>query len=337
MTHIRSILAASTVAALLLPLPMPHALAQDQGATDQVQAEAEAPKSDIEKRLRRIEDEIIDMRAMIGALQSFTPSDDGAALPGGFSTSQAPPASSVESERAEPRQSEAFSSAPSGSEISQLEIQIQALSAQLSEAVRRLGRLEQAAGRTPGASAETGDETGAPASVSEDSLPETGVPGFGTTTVEPPEDGDRSEVWSDGPASSIADGAGDPEAQAAFTQAYDALLAQDYAAAREGFETFIETHPDDPLVNDARFWLADAAFAEGDYVAAANNFVKVYNTAPRGEKSEETLLKLAITLRRLDRPESACDALSRLEGRLEGKPDIFRERVQSERSRSGCS
>jgi tol-pal system protein YbgF len=111
---------------------------------------------------------------------------------------------------------------------------------------------------------------------------------------------------------------------------------QDYAAARDSFEAFLDTYPDDPLANDARYWLADAAFAEGDYVVAANNFVRVYNTAPTGEKSEETLLKLAVVLRRLERPKSACDALSRLDGRLDGMPDSFRERVANERQRSGC-
>jgi len=337
MAFIRSFVAGSLVAAVLVAEALPRALAQDQTETDAAQAETEAPPSNIDRRLRRIEDELIDMRAMVGALQSFTSSDEGASLPGGFSEPESPPASAMEGERTEPRQSEAFASGPSGSEISQLEIQIQALSAQLSEAVRRLGRLEQAVGLTPGAGSETADESETQAASPEAGAPETGVRGFGTTTVEPPEDGDRSAAWSDAPASGIADGAGDPQAQAAFTQAYDAFLAQDYAAARTGFESFIETYPDDPLTNDARFWLADAAFAEGDYVAAANNFVKVYNTAPRGEKSEETLLKLAITLRRLDRPESACDALSRLEGRLDGKPDVFRERVENERSRSGCS
>jgi tol-pal system protein YbgF len=194
-------------------------------------------------------------------------------------------------------------------------------------------------GLTPGESAETGGDPTAQAqeSVSEETAPQGLVPGFGTTTVEPPEDTGETRDWASLPDSSEAEGAGDPEAQALFTQAYDALLAQDYAAAREGFETFIEAHPDDPLVNNARYWLADAAFAEGDYVAAANNFVKVYNTAPRGEKSEETLLKLAVTLRRMDRSKAACDALSRLDGRLDGKPEAFRERVENERSRSGCS
>jgi len=135
-----------------------------------------------------------------------------------------------------------------------------------------------------------------------------------------------------GPASE----AGSADAQAIFAQAYDAMQAQDYAAARDGFQEFLDNYPDDPLANDARFWLADAAFAEGDYVQAANTFVKVYNTAPTGEKSEETLLKLAIVLRRLDRPESACDALSRLDGRLDAMSEEFRERVDSERRRSGC-
>jgi tol-pal system protein YbgF len=341
MTSIRFIITGLVVVAGFSLAPLSHALAQDEAGTESAAAEtqSEAPQSDIDKRLRRIEDEIIDMRAMIGALQSFTTSEEGTSMPGDISTSQAPAASFAPEEDVPADRGEGLVSGPSDAQISQLEIQIQALSAQLGEAVRRLGRLEQAVGLTPGESADTGGDPAAPAQdpVSGETASEGVVPGFGTTTVEPPEDTGETRDWASLPDSSEADGAGDPEAQALFTQAYDALLAQDYAAAREGFEAFIEAHPDDPLVNNARYWLADAAFAEGDYVAAANNFVKVYNTAPRGEKSEETLLKLAVTLRRMDRSKAACDALSRLEGRLDGKPEAFRERVKNERSRSGCS
>jgi len=334
------------MALLLAVIIVAPARAQDGGETA---SEAQEAPSNIEKRLRRIEDSLIDMRAMIGALQSFAPGDGGAtqqedtAAPDG-----AMPETGLSGDAFAPTddplpESQPQPSAGPSPELQQLEIQVQALSSQLSETVKRLNRLEAALNQDESSETEMGaaqppaeDSGPAPATEEQDAAPDA-ASGFGTTTVEPPAapEDDMGE-WAEEPAAAPADQAGNPDAQALFTQAYDALRAQDYAAARDGFQTFLDTYADDPLANDARYWLADAAFAEGDYVVAANNFVKVYNTAPTGEKSEETLLKLAVVLRRLDRPESACDALRRLDGRLESMPDNFRQRVNSERRRSDC-
>ncbi|RIA55205.1 tetratricopeptide repeat protein [Dichotomicrobium thermohalophilum] len=325
------------LALLLSAVVVAPARAQD---SEEAASEAQSAPSSVEKRLRRIEDSLIDMRAMIGALQSFAPGDGVA--PGQESPE---PEADMSSEPFGQGEDPLAQSAPQpstgpGPELQQLEIQVQALSAQLSETVKRLNRLEAAIGQ--GATGETDVTAQPPAEddatdmAAEDTEPDTET-GFGTTTVQTPTAPDDDfGAWEDETMSAPTDEAGNPDAQAMFTQAYDALQAQDYAAARDGFQQFLETYPDDPLANDARYWLADAAFAEGDYVVAANNFVKVYNTAPTGEKSEETLLKLAVVLRRLDRPESACDALSRLDGRLDGMPETFQDRVADERRRSGC-
>ncbi len=333
------------VAVLLAASHSAPAQAQ-QGESAGTVAQAESP--DIEKRLRRIEDSLIDMRAMIGALQSFAPGD-GTASSRDNIFPEADLSADPFGQTGDPLAGSASQpSGGSGPELQQLEILVQALSAQLSETVQRLNRLEATLGR--GDSAETGIGSALPSESEEefDRADRQAAPGpntgFGTTTVETPaapEDGFAS--WEDETLgedetliSPPGSQAGSPDAQALFTQAYDALQAQDYSAARDAFQQFLDTYPDDPLANDARYWLADAAFAEGDYVVAANNFVQVYNTAPTGEKSEETLLRLAVVLRRLDRPEAACDALSRLDGRLDRMPDSFLERVADERQRSGC-
>lgn len=328
--------------------------AQDEGEVPSESASESAP-ADIEKRLRRIEDSIIDMRAMIGALQSFAPGDNNAPAARNGTSGQdmsVDPADPLADSGGDPfgepdstsRRSTSGDAAPASGpspELDQLEIQVQALAAQLSEVVKRLDRIEAANGQ-PTAGPDMAEAQPSPGADATDQETGAGEPeadsGFGTTTMQDPAAGedDGAASWPDDTMTAQADEAADPEGQAMFTQAYDALQAEDYAAARDGFSAFLETYPDDPLANTARYWLADASFAMGEYVEAANNFVKVYNTAPRGEKAEETLLKLAIVLRRLDRPESACDALGRLDGRLESKPAQFRERVADERSRSGC-
>jgi tol-pal system protein YbgF len=350
MPPLLSKLVRSACVALLLSAVLVAPARAQEGEKAANEAQQAAP-SNIEKRLRRIEDSLIDMRAMIGALQSFAPEDSAASgqdeAPSGDSLMPETDGSDDPFARAEDplAQSAPQRSGGSNPDLQQLEIQVQALSAQLSETVKRLNRLESALSESATGRSDTGEaDVAAPPAVdnegsdmaAQDAQPDAGI-GFGTTTVERPgTPEDDFGGWEDESMSAPADEAGNADAQALFTQAYDALQAQDFAAARDAFQQFLDTYPDDPLANDARYWLADAAFAEGDYVVAANNFVKVYNTAPTGEKSEETLLKLAVVLRRLDRPESACDALSRLDGRLDGMPESFREQVAEERRRSAC-
>lgn len=335
--HARLVQSACVMALLLSSAAGAPALAQDG---EEAASEAQAAPANIEMRLRRIEDNLIDMRAMIGALQSFAP--------GGGSTSGPADSMSDSNLAGDPfaqREDTFAQSAPQPSggaspDLQQLEIQVQALSAQLSETVKRLNQLETSLGGANTAESEAGREPFAESEgddmFAQDPEPDAAT-GFGTTTVEPPvAPEDDFGSWEQEAMSAPGDEAGNSDAQALFTQGYDALQVQDYAAARDSFQTFLDSYPDDPLANDARYWLADAAFAEGDYVIAANNFVRVYNTAPTGEKSEETLLKLAVVLRRLDRAESACDALGRLDGRLDTMPESFQAQVADERRRSGC-
>jgi len=324
-------------ALLLIAAAGVPALAQDG---EQAASETQAAPANIEMRLRRIEDNLIDMRAMIGALQSFAPGGGSDTAP-----ADAMPDANFSGDPFAQRE-DTFTQAqpqPSGGaspDLQQLEIQVQALSAQLSETVKRLNQLEASLGGANTAESEAAREPFAESEgddmFAQDPEPDAAT-GFGTTTVEPPvAPEDDFGSWEQEAMSAPGDEAGNSDAQALFTQGYDALQVQDYAAARDSFQTFLDRYPDDPLANDARYWLADAAFAEGDYVIAANNFVRVYNTAPTGEKSEETLLKLAVVLRRLDRSESACDALGRLDGRLDTMPESFRAQVADERLRSGC-
>jgi len=309
--------------------------AQDEDAATS-KPSSEAEPLNIEKRLRRIEDNIIDMRSMIGALQSFAGKEDLSRSDEDFASPA--PRSAPEDMIATPDSDISQSEPSRGPQMNQLEIQVQALSSQLSELVKRVGRLEKALRLKPEDESDVSSQT-SPDVAEESSIPESESPSFGTTTVENPEQADDTAARETSPEDSPWEQtpqADQSEAQQLYAQAYDALQTENYGAARESFRSFLKNFPDNLLANEARFWLAEAAFAQGDYVEAVNAFVKVYNTAPTGEKAQDTLLRLAISLRRLDRTEAACDALSRLDGRIEEKSESFRERVARERSRSGC-
>ncbi len=295
---------------------------------EQPPAEAAAPQepaSPIEARLRRIEDTLIDMRAMIGALESMTRSGD---TPGASAPLRTSPQTVTRDFAA---------SQADDAQIETLELQVRALSAQLAETIQRLRSVEAATGIDSQTDAAPAQPDGAQTSLSDRE--------FGTTTLEPDQAGDPStppdsqdSYWAaaqESPAAASAQ-ASTPEAQTLYSKAYDALRERDYSSAQRGFSDFLQRYPDDALALSAQYWLGEADFISGDYVSAANHFVKVYNTDPHGEKSAETLLKLGISLRRLDRVAAACDALQRLAGRGDTLPGTMKERLEREQSRAGC-
>jgi tol-pal system protein YbgF len=83
--------------------------------------------------------------------------------------------------------------------------------------------------------------------------------------------------------------------QAAYSQAFDALKAQNYAAAITGFRSFLSTYPASPIAENAQYWLGEAHYAKGEYDQAATAFRTVGERWPSSRKSPDALLKLGFS------------------------------------------
>ncbi|MEJ0040188.1 MAG: tol-pal system protein YbgF [Gammaproteobacteria bacterium] len=83
--------------------------------------------------------------------------------------------------------------------------------------------------------------------------------------------------------------------QAAYSQAFDALKASNYAVAITGFESFLSTYPSSPIAENAQYWLGEAHYAKGEYDRAAQSFRAVGERWPNSRKSPDALLKLGFS------------------------------------------
>jgi tol-pal system protein YbgF len=83
--------------------------------------------------------------------------------------------------------------------------------------------------------------------------------------------------------------------QAAYTQAFDALKASNYAGAVSGFESFLASYPTSPIAENAQYWLGEAHYAKGEYDKAAAAFRAVGERWPNSRKSPDALLKLGFS------------------------------------------
>ena len=139
------------VGALLLlgsALPLVSASAQVTSATG---AAAESNPADVAKRLQRVEEQIVDLNAQLGTVESMSRGGAGGAG-GGQSPADAAQAGGGDESR-----------------LGQIEVEMRALSAQMSDLVRRLQQIEARSGGLPpsqqpgssGASSDAGAQPGA--------------------------------------------------------------------------------------------------------------------------------------------------------------------------------
>jgi tol-pal system protein YbgF len=118
--------------------------------------------------------------------------------------------------------------------------------------------------------------------------------------------------------------------QAAYSQAFDALKAQNYAAAITGFRSFLSTYPASPIAENAQYWLGEAHYAKGEYDQAAAAFRTVGERWPNSRKSPDALLKLGFSQLEMKRYAEARVSLADVTRKF---PDSDAAKLAAERLR----
>jgi tol-pal system protein YbgF len=123
-------------------------------------------------------------------------------------------------------------------------------------------------------------------------------------------------------------GGGAAAEQAAYTQAFDALKASNYAGAISGFSSFLSAYPSSPLAENAQYWLGEAHYAKGEYEQAASSFRVVGERWPTSRKAPDALLKLGYAQVELKQVGQARVTLSDVTRKF---PDSDAARLAAER------
>jgi len=121
-----------------------------------------------------------------------------------------------------------------------------------------------------------------------------------------------------------------------YTYAFRLLRQAKYDEAEAALRAFIEVHGDDPLASNARFWLGDTYYVRGQFHEAAKTFLQGYKADPKGAKAPDDLLKLAMSLARLEKQKDACVTFTKLKKDFPDAPDRIKKAAARERQRAGC-
>lgn len=114
------------------------------------------------------------------------------------------------------------------------------------------------------------------------------------------------------------------------------LKQQNFVKAESALKAFIEQNPKDKLTGNAHYWLGETFYVRKSYQDAAFAFAEGFQKFPKNNKAPDSLLKLGMSLERLEKRKEACTAYSRLLGTFPKAAPRMKARVQREQRRAKC-
>lgn len=132
-------------------------------------------------------------------------------------------------------------------------------------------------------------------------------------------------------------GTGAGNAAQAYDQAFGYLQQSNYTDAENAFRNFLSIYPTHPLAANAQYWLGETYFAQTQYSTAAKTFAKAFQDYPKGQKAPDALLKLSLTLEKMNKKEDACLTLKELKKRFPSGPASVLRRGDEEAIRMNCA
>lgn len=121
-----------------------------------------------------------------------------------------------------------------------------------------------------------------------------------------------------------------------YNAAYDYILAGDYPSAEVAFRAHIDRYPADPMTSDARYWLGESLYGQGRYAEAATVFIDMQRDFPDAKRGAESMLKLGMTMAKLNDRDVACATLAKVGTRYNKAAPAVLKRVAEERKLNRC-
>lgn len=189
--------------------------------------------------------------------------------------------------------------------------------------------------RAPGAvTVEPSGNAGAPrviGTLTESQLRAAGVDPNSETETETASTGAPTEE----PASPSTLPPGNPREQ--YDYAYQFLLQRDFVGAEAALSAFVSTNPEDTLAGNAQYWLGETFYVRGDYTTAARAFAEGFQRYPDSTKAPDNLLKLGMSLAKLEQNDDACITLKKLRVEYPDAPTSIVQRADREIGRLQCN
>jgi tol-pal system protein YbgF len=130
-------------------------------------------------------------------------------------------------------------------------------------------------------------------------------------------------------------GGGDPKV--AYADAHKLMMDGDYPAASAAFQDYIDHYPKAADAPEARYWLGETKFAQGDYAGAAVAYIATIRGWPQTAWGADADVKLALSLLELNKPTEACAALGEFDRHYARAGAPAKARAAAARIKAKCA
>ncbi len=198
----------------------------------------------------------------------------------------------------------------------------------------RLSALERGPGQVSGtaSAAATGDGPTAE--------PATGQVVAGIEPDGPAGDGPSSSVETLGLIPADEPAGGEPERALTpderYKEAFAILEAGGFQEAYDALTRFLEIHPAHELAPNASYWRCETLYARKMFGEAARCYALNLRDFPGGRKAPDNMVKLGMTLIRLERSDEACRTFAQLEQTFPDPPLNIRRAAQQGQRQANC-
>lgn len=125
--------------------------------------------------------------------------------------------------------------------------------------------------------------------------------------------------------------------KARYESSRQMLMRGEFSEAEKSFKDFLAANREHELAGNARYWLGETYYVQGNYAQAAAIFLEGYQKDPRGAKAPDSLLKLGMSLKRMDKKREACATFGKLRSDFPTMPAHLSKTLERERTAAQCS
>lgn len=210
-----------------------------------------------------------------------------------------------------------------------------------------LGNTKDLQGQSTGQSSLQGQELAAPegAKPSATQLPSPGQGTLGTLTQQEadapiaPQTAQSDQVMANAPSNTGVQAldTSNMSPEEIYQASRQMLMRSEFSQAETSFKGFLENHKDHKLSGNVRYWLGETYYVQGDYPQAAATFLEGYQKSPRGAKAPDSLLKLGMSLTRMEKQTEACATYKKLRSDFPKMPAHLSKTLERERSSAKCN
>lgn len=127
-----------------------------------------------------------------------------------------------------------------------------------------------------------------------------------------------------------------PDVNTIYQEGLEALKANNPDLAEKNFTTILTKYPTDKLAGNAQYWQGEVFYGRKDYKKAAIAFASGYKNYKTSPKGADSLLKLGMAMRELNKKDEACTAFGGIKKEFPSAEKMVLDRADVEFKKMNC-